>query len=175
MPTARMRQRPATGMHPRTRGRAHPPHRRREASASKRSWPKHASSRPSSRRSTGRRGLLRATIAGEASACGERALELGKQARERINADFNVDDPNTSSCASQQLIAAGTLLRACPHPRHPRRATCTVRCRLSSSRRPYNRPKALHPAYASRAVRGTTVALKGKRRPSTRVVRWGNQ
>jgi hypothetical protein len=30
-------------------------------------------------------------------------------------------------------------------------------------------------AYASRAVRGTTVTLKGKRRPSTRVVRWGNQ
>jgi hypothetical protein len=39
--------------------------------------------------------LLRASIAGEASARGERMRELGKQARERINADFNVDDPNT--------------------------------------------------------------------------------
>jgi hypothetical protein len=39
--------------------------------------------------------LLRASIVGEASARGERARELGKQARERINADFNVDDPNT--------------------------------------------------------------------------------
>jgi hypothetical protein len=39
--------------------------------------------------------LLRASIAGEASARGERARELGKQARERINADFNVDNPNT--------------------------------------------------------------------------------
>jgi hypothetical protein len=39
--------------------------------------------------------LLRACIAGEASARGERVRELGKQARERINADFNVDDPNT--------------------------------------------------------------------------------
>jgi hypothetical protein len=37
-------------------------------------------------------GLLRASIAGEASARGERARELGRQARERINADFNVDD-----------------------------------------------------------------------------------
>jgi hypothetical protein len=39
--------------------------------------------------------LLRASIAGEASACGERARELGRQARERINADFNVDNPDT--------------------------------------------------------------------------------
>jgi hypothetical protein len=37
--------------------------------------------------------LLRASIAGEASARGERARELGKQARERINVDF--DNPNT--------------------------------------------------------------------------------
>jgi hypothetical protein len=52
--------------------------------------------------------LLRATITGEASARGERARELGKQAHERINADFNVDDP------SQNLIAVATLLRAMP-------------------------------------------------------------
>jgi hypothetical protein len=39
--------------------------------------------------------LLRASIAGEAPARGERMRELGKQARECINADFNVDDPNT--------------------------------------------------------------------------------
>jgi hypothetical protein len=39
--------------------------------------------------------LLRASIAGEASARGERARKLGKQARERINVDFDVDDPNT--------------------------------------------------------------------------------
>jgi hypothetical protein len=54
--------------------------------------------------------LLRASIAGEASARGERARELGKQARERINADFNVDD--TPPQASQKLVAAATLLRA---------------------------------------------------------------
>jgi hypothetical protein len=39
--------------------------------------------------------LLRATIAGEAFARCECVRELGKQARECINADFNVDDPNT--------------------------------------------------------------------------------
>jgi hypothetical protein len=37
--------------------------------------------------------LLRASIAREASARGECVRELGKQARERINTDFNVDDP----------------------------------------------------------------------------------
>jgi hypothetical protein len=60
--------------------------------------------------------LLRASIAGEASARGERARELGKQARERINADFDVDNPSTPPRASQKLIAAATLLRAMPAP-----------------------------------------------------------
>jgi hypothetical protein len=58
--------------------------------------------------------LLRASIAGEASARGERVRELGKQARERINVDFNVDDPNTPPCASQKLATVATLLRAMP-------------------------------------------------------------
>jgi hypothetical protein len=60
--------------------------------------------------------LLRASIIGEASVRGERARELGRQARDRINADFNVDDPNTPTRASQKLIAAVTLLRAMPAP-----------------------------------------------------------
>jgi hypothetical protein len=37
--------------------------------------------------------LLRASIAGEASARGEHARELGRQARDRINTNFNVDNP----------------------------------------------------------------------------------
>jgi hypothetical protein len=62
--------------------------------------------------------LLRASIAGEASARGERARELGKQARERINVDFDVDNPNTPPRASQKFVAAVTLLRgAKPAPR----------------------------------------------------------
>jgi hypothetical protein len=44
--------------------------------------------------------LLHTTIAGEASARGERARELGRQARDRINADFDVDNPNTPLRAS---------------------------------------------------------------------------
>jgi hypothetical protein len=61
--------------------------------------------------------LLRASIAGAASARGERARELGRRARDRINADFNVD--NTPSRARQKLVAAATLLRAMPVPSSP--------------------------------------------------------
>jgi hypothetical protein len=63
--------------------------------------------------------LLRASIAGEASVRGDCALELGKQARERISADFDVDNPSTPPRASQKLIAAATLLRAMPAPSTP--------------------------------------------------------
>jgi hypothetical protein len=63
--------------------------------------------------------LLCASIAGEASTRGERVRELGKQARERINADFNINDPNTPPRTSQKLIAAATLLRAMPTPSTP--------------------------------------------------------
>jgi hypothetical protein len=63
--------------------------------------------------------LLRASMVGEASARGERARELGRQARDRINTDFNVDNPDTPPRASQKLIAAATLLRAMPSPSTP--------------------------------------------------------
>jgi hypothetical protein len=63
--------------------------------------------------------LLRASMAGEASARGERLRELGIQARDRINTDFNVDNPDTPPRASQKLIAATTLMRAMPAPSTP--------------------------------------------------------
>jgi hypothetical protein len=63
--------------------------------------------------------LLRTSIAGEASVRGERAHKLGKQARECINVDFDVDNPNTPPRASQKLVAAVTLLRAMPAPSTP--------------------------------------------------------
>jgi hypothetical protein len=63
--------------------------------------------------------LLRASIAGEASARVERARKLGKQAREHINTDFDVDNPSTPPRARQKLIAAAMLLRAMPAPSMP--------------------------------------------------------
>jgi hypothetical protein len=59
--------------------------------------------------------LLRATVAGEASARDERMRELGKHVHECIN----VDDPNTPPRASQKLIVVATLLRAMPVPSAP--------------------------------------------------------
>jgi hypothetical protein len=58
-------------------------------------------------------------MAGEASARGKRGRELGRQARDHINADFNIDNPDTPPRASQKLIAAATLLRAMPAPSTP--------------------------------------------------------
>jgi hypothetical protein len=63
--------------------------------------------------------LLHASMAGEASTRGERARELGKQARDRINADFNIGNPDAPPRASQKLIAAATLLRAMLAPSTP--------------------------------------------------------
>jgi hypothetical protein len=63
--------------------------------------------------------LLRASMAGKASARGKHVRGLGIQARDRINADFNVDNPDTPTRASQKLIAAATLLRAMPAPSTP--------------------------------------------------------
>jgi hypothetical protein len=63
--------------------------------------------------------LLHASIAGEASTRGERARKLSRQARDRINVDFNVDNPDTPPRVSQKLIAAATLLRAMPAPLMP--------------------------------------------------------
>jgi hypothetical protein len=45
--------------------------------------------------------------------------ELGRQARDRINVDFNVNNSNTPPRASQELIAAATLLQAMPAPSTP--------------------------------------------------------
>jgi hypothetical protein len=61
------------------------------------------------------RTVRRASMAGEASARGERVRELGRQARDRINAD----DPDVPPRESQKLVAAATLLRAMPAPSTP--------------------------------------------------------
>jgi hypothetical protein len=119
--------------------------------------------------------LLCASIAGEASACGERVRELGKQACERINADFNV---NTQTRHRTRVRSSSQLQRCsepCPHPRRTRRQTCTARRMRLSSKRPCNRPKARRLAYASRAARGTTAAPRANRHVSMQTARQGNQ
>jgi hypothetical protein len=64
--------------------------------------------------------LLCASIAGEASTRGERVRELGRQAREQINADFDINNQITPPRASQKVIAASMLLQAMPAPSMPK-------------------------------------------------------
>jgi hypothetical protein len=104
--------------------------------------------------------LLRATIAGEASARGERARELGRQARERINVDFDVDNPNTPRERAKSSLLPRHCCGPCPLPQHWRRGTCSAKRRRSSSRRPCNRLRARCRAFSSREARGTTGARK---------------
>jgi hypothetical protein len=129
--------------------------------------------------------LLRASIAGEASTRGERARELGRQARDRINADFNVDNPDMPSRASQKLITAATLLRAMPAPSTPeaRNLHCEAqalieqaavqqaessasRIRQQGSARDDGARKAPNPWY-TRAERWSAPPTRGARRPKT--------
>jgi hypothetical protein len=112
--------------------------------------------------------LLHASIAGEASARGGRARDLGRQARDRINTDFNVDNPDTPPRASQKLMPPQHCCGPCPPPQPPKRGTCTGRRRRSSSKRPSNRPKARRPASASRGACGTMGVRKA---PSPRYTR----
>jgi hypothetical protein len=129
--------------------------------------------------------LLRASIAGEASARGKHARELGRQARDRINADFNVDNPDTPPRASQKLITAATLLRAMPAPSTPearnlhREAQALIeqaavqqvessasRILQQGSARDDGVRKAPSPRYM-RAARPTAPPTRGARRPRT--------
>jgi hypothetical protein len=118
--------------------------------------------------------LLRASIAGEASARSGHARELGQQARERINTDFDVDNASMPPRASQKFIATATLLWAMPLPQHPRHGTCTARRRRSSSKRSCSRSRARRPASASRGACGTMGAHKALRRRCTRAARQGS-
>jgi hypothetical protein len=105
--------------------------------------------------------LLRASMAGEASARGERARELGIQARDRINADFNVDNPDTPPRASQKLISAATLLKAMPAPSTPEARNLHREAQVPSSKRPFNRPRARRHASANRVTREPTGPRRG--------------
>jgi hypothetical protein len=127
--------------------------------------------------------LLRASIAEEASARGERVRELGRQARDRINVDFNIDNPDTPPRASQKLIAATTLLRAMPAPSTPearnlhreaqalieqaavRQAeTSASRIRQQGSARDDGVRKTPSPRY-TRAAQPSAPQTRGARRP----------
>jgi hypothetical protein len=115
--------------------------------------------------------LLRASIAGEASARGGRERELGRQARDRINIDFDVDNPNMPLRASQKLVAAATLLRAMPAPSTPEARNLHREAQALIEQAPFNRPKTRRHTSASRGARGTTGARKAPMHRYTRAAR----
>jgi hypothetical protein len=100
---------------PQDRGPSAPPPHRRGALTSMHTWLKRASSRLSLRRNTARYDFFVPPLL-EKLPRAAYARELGRQARERINIDFDVNNPNTPPRASQKLIAATTLLRDMPAP-----------------------------------------------------------
>jgi hypothetical protein len=97
--------------------------------------------------------LLRASIAGEASARGECARKLRKQARERINVDFDVDNPSTPPRVSQKLVAATTLLWAMPAPSTPEARNLHREAQALIEQAAVQQDDARRPAFANRGAR----------------------
>jgi hypothetical protein len=118
--------------------------------------------------------LLRASIAGEASARVKRMRELGKQAHKRINAAST----STTRTRPRERAKSSSQPRRCCEPcpllQRPRRRTCTARRRSSSSRQPCNRVRARRPAFASREAHGMTEARRAQRHQFTRAARRDN-
>jgi hypothetical protein len=119
--------------------------------------------------------LLCATIVGEALARGERARELSRQARERIHADFNVNDQHTPLRARQKLITVVTLLRAMPEPSTPGSRNLRREAQALIELEPCSKSRAQHPAYTISPLRGTMATHKTRRRPSMHAAPWDGQ
>jgi hypothetical protein len=117
--------------------------------------------------------LLRASMAGEASARGERARELSRQ-------PATSSTPTLTSTTRTRLrgqVKSSLPLRhcygLCRHPRPPRRGTCTARCRFSSSKQPSSRPNAPPHVSDNRGMREEAGLHKGANPQSTQVKLWG--
>jgi hypothetical protein len=104
-------------------------------------------------------GLLRASIAGEASARGERARELGRQAHERINSDFDINNPNTPPRASQKLITVATLLRAMPSPSTPEAQALIEQAAVQQAESSTSRIRQQGSAWGDEGTQGPEVSI----------------
>jgi hypothetical protein len=163
---------PALGTGPRlAAGQAPLPLHRRGRPTSTHSWPKHASSRPSWRKSTTRCGCFPPLSREKPPrAANARASWAGKLAIASTPTSTSTIRTRPREQARSSLLSRHCC-GPCPPPRRPRHETCTARRRCSSSKRPSNRPKARRPASASRGARGTMGcarprALGARGRPS---------
>jgi hypothetical protein len=118
--------------------------------------------------------LLRASMAGEASARGERARELGKQVRDRFNADLNVNNTDTPPRASQKLIAAATLLRAMPAPSTPEARYLHREVQTLIEQAAVQQAESSASRIRNRGMRGTTEPHRGANPRSMREERRGD-
>jgi hypothetical protein len=135
------------------RGQAPLPPHHRGAPTSTHNWPKHASSRPSWRKSTERCGCS-APLSREKPprAANSRVSWADKPAIASMptsTSTIQIRPRERAKSSSPSRHCCGP----CPPLRRPRRGTCTARCRRSSSKRPSNRPKARRPASAKRGAR----------------------
>jgi hypothetical protein len=161
--------------YPRTRGQAHHPPRRREALTSTRSWLKRASSRLTLQKSTTRWDCFALpSLEKLPRAANVRASWASRPA----SASTPTLTSTTRTRPHERARSSSQLRRCCgpcPPLLRPRRRTYTERRGRSSSKRLCNRPRARHPAFASRAAREMTAAHRARRCQFTQVVRQDNR
>jgi hypothetical protein len=113
-------------------------------------------------------------MAGEASARGERVRELGIQARDRINADFNVDNPDTPPRASQKLIATATLMRAMPAPSTPEARNLHREAQALIEQAAVQQAESSASRIRQQGDAGAMGARRGENPRSTQVEQWSD-
>jgi hypothetical protein len=129
-------------------------------STSTRSWPKHASSRPSWRKNTAPCGCFAPPSRGKPP----RVANVRVSWADKPAIVSMPTSTSTTRIRPRERARSSSPPRhccgPCPPLRHPRHGTCTARRKRSLSNRPPSRPKARRPASANRGVRGTTGARK---------------
>jgi hypothetical protein len=157
--------------HTRLRGQALLPPHHRGGPTSTRNWLKHASMKPSSWRSTARCDCFELPWPEKLPhAASARVIWAGKPA-----SASTLTSTLTTRTRPRERARSSLQLQhccgSCQPPQRPRHETCTARCRRSSSKRPFRRPKARRPASTSRGAHGTTGARKALNHRYTRGVR----
>jgi hypothetical protein len=146
---------PGTGPHQGVGPSVPPPHHQ-GAPTSTRSWPKRASLRPNSRRSTAQCDYYAPPSLGKPP----RAVNARASWASKPASASTLTSTSTAQARPHERARSSSLPRRCCGPcsllQRPRRGTCTARRRRSSSKRPCNRLRARHPAFTSRGARETT-------------------
>jgi hypothetical protein len=164
---------PGTGPH-QGAGPSAPPPRRRGVPTSTHSWPKHASSRPNSRKNTAQCGYF---VPPSLRKPPHAANACASWASKPASASTPTSTSTIQACPRERARSSSLPRHCCgpcPLPQRLRHGICTARRRRSSSKRPCSRPRARRPASTSRGARGATGVCKALKCQFTRVVRRGS-